>query len=65
MPFRRLEYPGGPARGLSTAAQQTEGTLEVVHRLPLHEITTHAPSLEEAFMQLTADSVDYQAGGSR
>jgi ABC-2 type transport system ATP-binding protein len=41
------------------------GSLAFDHRFPLHEITTHAPSLEEAFMQLTADSVDYQAGGSR
>jgi hypothetical protein len=29
----------------------------------LHELTPRLPSLEEAFMELTADSVEY--GGSR
>ena len=41
------------------------GSLAFDHGFPLHEITTRTPSLEEAFMRLTADSVDYQAGGSR
>lgn len=31
----------------------------------LSELTTRAASLEEAFMQLTADSVEYQAGQPR
>jgi ABC-2 type transport system ATP-binding protein len=29
----------------------------------LHELTTHRASLEQAFMELTADSVEYQATG--
>jgi ABC-2 type transport system ATP-binding protein len=35
------------------------------HRIQLRELTTHAASLEDAFMQLTADSVEYQAGEHR
>ncbi|MCD9143069.1 ABC transporter ATP-binding protein [Streptomyces albireticuli] len=31
----------------------------------LHELTTRAATLEEAFMALTADSVEYLAGGTR
>jgi ABC-2 type transport system ATP-binding protein len=65
------------AEGASTRTEDAEtltvtgmnaariGSLAFDHRFPLHEISTHTPSLEEAFMQLTADSVDYQAGRSR
>ncbi|MEV4560366.1 ABC transporter ATP-binding protein [Kitasatospora sp. NPDC049285] len=35
------------------------------HRILLNELTTRAASLEEAFMELTADSVEYQAGQPR
>ncbi|MEV0525064.1 ATP-binding cassette domain-containing protein [Streptomyces sp. NPDC050439] len=34
-------------------------------RLLLHELTTRTASLEEAFMELTADSVEYLAGETR
>jgi ABC-2 type transport system ATP-binding protein len=34
-------------------------------RIQLRELTTHAASLEDAFMQLTAASVEYQAGEHR
>lgn len=33
--------------------------------LLLHEVTTHTASLEAAFMELTADSVEYLAGAKR
>jgi ABC-2 type transport system ATP-binding protein len=33
--------------------------------IPLHELTSVRPSLEEAFMELTKDAVEYQAGASR
>jgi ABC-2 type transport system ATP-binding protein len=33
------------------------------YNLRLHELTLIQPSLEQAFMQLTADSVEYHAGG--
>ncbi len=41
------------------------GDLACHHRLPLHELTVRTASLEEAFMELTADSVEYLAGEPR
>ena len=32
------------------------------HHITVHELTTRCASLEEAFMELTRDSVDYHAG---
>jgi ABC-2 type transport system ATP-binding protein len=36
--------------------------LAAAHGLPVHELTPQDASLEEAFMELTKDSLDYQAG---
>ncbi|GAB2902190.1 ATP-binding cassette domain-containing protein [Streptomyces mayteni] len=47
--------------GLKAAAI---GELALRHGVPLHELTPHA-SLEEAFMELTADRVEYTAGAAR
>ena len=44
-------------RGLSAAAV---GDLAVRHHIALHQLVTRQPSLEEAFMALTKDAVDYQ-----
>ncbi|MFD4395730.1 ABC transporter ATP-binding protein [Kitasatospora sp. NPDC058397] len=41
------------------------GELALEQRLLLHALTTRTASLEEAFMELTADSVDYLAGEPR
>lgn len=41
------------------------GALAFEHRIMLHELTTRSASLEEAFMELTADSVEYLAGRPR
>ncbi|MFE7527634.1 ABC transporter ATP-binding protein [Kitasatospora sp. NPDC057542] len=41
------------------------GELALEHRLLLHALTTRGASLEEAFMELTADSVEYLAGEPR
>ncbi|WSG01762.1 ATP-binding cassette domain-containing protein [Micromonospora sp. NBC_01740] len=38
------------------------GDLALAHRVGLHELTARTASLEEAFMALTADSVEYLAG---
>ena len=43
-----------------TAAQV--GELALAHGIALHELAPQRGSLEEAFMDLTADSVDYLAG---
>ncbi|GAA1942322.1 ABC transporter ATP-binding protein [Streptomyces durmitorensis] len=41
------------------------GELAFRHRVLLHELATRAASLEEAFMELTADSAEYLAGEPR
>ncbi|MFD0419754.1 ABC transporter ATP-binding protein [Streptomyces sp. NPDC127108] len=41
------------------------GDLACRHALPLHELAPRSASLEEAFMELTADSVEYLAGETR
>ncbi|MFD8754798.1 ABC transporter ATP-binding protein [Kitasatospora sp. NPDC059577] len=41
------------------------GELALEHRLLLHALTDRSASLEEAFMELTADSVEYLAGEPR
>ncbi|MGW3405280.1 ABC transporter ATP-binding protein [Streptomyces zhihengii] len=41
------------------------GALAHRHRLMLHELTPQASSLEEAFMELTAGSVEYGSGDRR
>jgi len=38
------------------------GDLALAHGIGLHELTARTASLEEAFMELTADSVEYLAG---
>src|SRR5437868_6620141 len=48
-----LHVQGLPAEQIGTAAWQA--------RLPVFELTTQHASLEEAFMQLTDDSVDYRS----
>ncbi|WP_282792226.1 ATP-binding cassette domain-containing protein [Streptomyces sp. CC224B] len=41
------------------------GDLACRHGLPLHQLATRTASLEDAFMELTADSVDHRAGEGR
>ncbi|MEU4093276.1 ATP-binding cassette domain-containing protein [Streptomyces sp. NPDC026673] len=41
------------------------GELAFDHQVRLHELATHTPSLEEAFMELTAGSVEYAMGDAR
>jgi ABC-2 type transport system ATP-binding protein len=52
--------PGGglAVRGISAASI---GDLAAAHGIALHQLVTRQPSLEEAFMELTKDTVDYQA----
>ena len=47
-------------RDQGTTAEQL-GELAAQHQLVLHELSPQRASLEEAFMQLTADSVEYHA----
>jgi ABC-2 type transport system ATP-binding protein len=41
------------------------GELAFDNQILIHEVATRTASLEDAFMQLTADSVEYLAGGRR
>jgi ABC-2 type transport system ATP-binding protein len=49
-----FEIPDGDAAAI--------GELAARHRLVLHELSPQRASLEEAFMRLTAESVEYHAG---
>ncbi|WP_042428270.1 ABC transporter ATP-binding protein [Streptacidiphilus anmyonensis] len=40
------------------------GDLAAEHRVTLHELSPQRASLEEAFMRMTAESVEYHTGGS-
>ncbi|MFD3659641.1 ATP-binding cassette domain-containing protein [Streptomyces sp. NPDC058659] len=53
----RLTVTGLPAARI--------GALALDHRVLLDQLTTRTASLEEAFMELTADSVEYLAGDAR
>ncbi|MER5710528.1 ABC transporter ATP-binding protein [Streptomyces sp. NPDC053253] len=53
----RLTVTGLPAERI--------GALALEHRVLLDQLTTRTASLEEAFMELTADSVEYVAGDAR
>jgi ABC-2 type transport system ATP-binding protein len=53
-----LTDDGVRVTGASCAAV---GELAAEHRVVLHELSPHAASLEEAFMELTRDSVDFGA----
>lgn len=56
-PGGRLTVTGLPAGRI--------GEIALAHGLPLDQLTTRTASLEEAFMELTADRVDYPAGAVR
>ncbi len=55
-PDGSYEVVGGDAAHL--------GDLAAAHGVTLHELSPQRASLEEAFMQMTADSVEYHAGGA-
>ncbi|MBO0732710.1 MAG: ABC transporter ATP-binding protein, partial [Acidimicrobiaceae bacterium] len=48
-------------RGMDSAAI---GELAAANRLVLHELTPQRASLEEVFMELTSDSVEFHANSS-
>ncbi|MFH8791228.1 ABC transporter ATP-binding protein [Streptomyces sp. NPDC017941] len=52
----------GPLLAVTGIDAPRIGDLACRHALPLHELAPRAASLEDAFMELTADSVEYAAG---
>jgi hypothetical protein len=53
--------PGG-ALAVTGLDAEAIGDLAAAHRIPVHELAARHASLEEAFMELTRDHADYQAG---
>jgi ABC-2 type transport system ATP-binding protein len=53
------QSPSFTVSGLDRAAI---GDLALAHGIAIHELATEQASLEQAFMELTADDVDYRAG---
>jgi ABC-2 type transport system ATP-binding protein len=54
---------GGGLRVQGVTAEQI-GDIACAHGLALHELVAEEASLEDAFMALTADSVEYRGGGA-
>ncbi|WP_030572276.1 ABC transporter ATP-binding protein [Streptomyces aureocirculatus] len=52
----------GPLLAVTGLDASRIGDLAGRHALPLHELTPRTASLEDAFMKLTADSVEYATG---
>jgi ABC-2 type transport system ATP-binding protein len=59
-PERRPARADGSVE-VSGAGAERIGELAAAHRLVLHELSPQRASLEEAFMRLTHESVEYQA----
>jgi ABC-2 type transport system ATP-binding protein len=63
--------PAGPGDGRAAALSVSGleaprvGELAAAHGIVLHELTPQLASLEEAFLELTAGSVEYTGGGPR
>ncbi|WP_328896163.1 ABC transporter ATP-binding protein [Streptomyces sp. NBC_00236] len=57
--------PDGDRLSVTGLTAARIGELSLQHRVLLHELTTIGASLEEAFMELTADSVEYLSGEPR
>ncbi|MFF9345915.1 ABC transporter ATP-binding protein [Streptomyces sp. NPDC014734] len=52
---------GGGTLEIDGTTAEALGELAARHRIVLHELSSQRASLEEAFMQMTADSVEYHA----
>lgn len=57
--------PDGDRLSVTGLTAARIGEIALHHRVLLHELSTAGASLEEAFMELTADSVEYLAGEPR
>lgn len=57
--------PGAEKLAVTGLSADRIGTLASENQILLNELTTRTASLEEAFMELTADSVEYLAGQPR
>ncbi|MFF8553278.1 ABC transporter ATP-binding protein [Streptomyces sp. NPDC015501] len=62
--FTAVETAGGVLE-IDGASTEELGELAARHQLVLHELSSQRASLEEAFMQMTAGSVEYHAHSER
>jgi ABC-2 type transport system ATP-binding protein len=60
-----VQPAGGDLLTVTGLTAERISELAFGHRIQLHELTTRPASLEDAFMQLTATSVEYQSGEHR
>ncbi|MBW5485015.1 ABC transporter ATP-binding protein [Streptomyces bambusae] len=56
-----VEVPGTGSLEVDQAGPERLGELAAEHRIVLHELSPQRASLEEAFMRMTADAVEYHA----
>ncbi|RSS82871.1 ABC transporter ATP-binding protein [Streptomyces sp. WAC06614] len=56
-----VEVPGAGALEVDGVGAERLGELAAEHRIVLHELSPQRASLEEAFMRMTADAVEYHA----
>ncbi|MET9697689.1 ATP-binding cassette domain-containing protein [Streptomyces sp. NPDC006529] len=59
-----IDVPGTGSLEIDDASAEQLGELAAQHRIVLHELSPQRASLEEAFMRMTADSVEYHAHAS-
>ncbi|MEU1347378.1 ABC transporter ATP-binding protein [Streptomyces sp. NPDC005775] len=61
---RGVQVDAGPDGSLEAVGTdpKTVGTLAAENRIAVYEVSPRTASLEEAFMQFTADAVEYRAG---
>jgi ABC-2 type transport system ATP-binding protein len=57
-----IRHPDG-ALDITGASLEAVGDVAAANSLTLHELSSHKASLEETFMELTRDSVDYHTDG--
>jgi ABC-2 type transport system ATP-binding protein len=60
-----VQPAGGDLLTVTGLTAERISELAFGRRIQLHELTTRAASLEDAFMQLTATSIEYQSGERR
>jgi ABC-2 type transport system ATP-binding protein len=60
--FAVIRHPDG-ALDITGATLEAVGDLAAANSVTLHELSSHKASLEETFMELTRDSVDYHTDG--
>ena len=59
-----VEHESGDTLRVTGATSEVVGEIAATNELTLQELSAHQASLEETYMQLTGDAVDYRAADS-